>query len=131
MLSAPVQWHCALYLPWKTSSNNSLSSPKQQNPSSPSSAPPWWLPRTTTNIELNKDTAQTRHNAISQHQFVDTLNIYTDGSNIDGKVGAAAFSTTLNKTSSTHLGSNLHFNIFAAELEGINIGLKQWNKVKQ
>jgi ribonuclease HI len=52
--------------------------------------------------------------------------IYTDGSSIDDKVGAAAHNSTSNETSKTHLGSQAHFNIFAAELEGFNLAVKQW-----
>ena len=85
-----------------------------------------------TNIELKKSLAQSRHEAIPHHQTSRaTIHIYTDGSNIEAKVGAAAFSATLNKTTTSHLGSNSHSNIFAAELEGINLGLKQWDKVQR
>ena len=93
--------------------------------------PPWWLSPIVTNIEMQKNLAQLRHNNNLLHQSSRVVQIYTDGSNIEAKVGAAAFSTTLNETTTSHLGSNSHFNIFTAELEGINLGLKQWHKVRR
>ena len=52
--------------------------------------------------------------------------IYTDGSNIDGKVGAAAYNATTLTTSQQHLGSETSFNVFAGEVEAVNLALKQW-----
>ena len=97
--------------------------------------PPWWSSPIVTNILSQKSLAHAHHDSIIPHQQQlakdATTHIYTDGSNINGKVGAAAFNATLNETTTTHLGSNQYFNIFAAELEGINLGLQQWNRIKR
>lgn len=42
--------------------------------------------------------------------------IYTDGSGIEGKIGAAAFHAKICKSSLQHLGSEAKYNVFAAEL---------------
>ena len=53
------------------------------------------------------------------------MHIYTDGSNIDKKVGAAAYNATSLATSRQHLGSETSFNVFTAEVEAVNLTLKQ------
>ena len=84
-----------------------------------------WLLPIVTNIESQKNLAQSQHDVNLLYQPSKVVQIYTNGSNINTKVGAATFSMTLNETIISYLGSNDHFNIFIAELEDINLGLKQ------
>ena len=42
--------------------------------------------------------------------------IYTDGSGIQEKIGAATFEPAMNAVTQQHLGSENHFNVFAAEV---------------
>jgi ribonuclease HI len=88
--------------------------------------PPWWVPKFTVQFTPTKELAKTSHNISQATNNPNTMHIYTDGSNIDGKVGAAAHNATLLTTSQQHLGSETLFNVFAAEVEAINLALKQW-----
>ena len=88
--------------------------------------PPWWAPKFTVQVALTKELAKTSHNETQATSNPDTMHIYTNGSNIDGKVGAAAYNATTLTTSQQHLGSETSFNVFAAEVEAVNLALKQW-----
>jgi len=54
--------------------------------------------------------------------------IYTDGSGISGKIGAAAYNTTTEEVSLQHLGSETHYNVYAAELTAISMAVTLWEK---
>jgi ribonuclease HI len=88
----------------------------------PHVVPPWWTgPRTF--IEENAEKAQARH----QYNTVNELNalhIYTDGSAINGHVGAAAVCTTIDKTRSAYMGKDTTSTVYAAELQGISLALQ-------
>ena len=97
--------------------------------------PPWWLSKTQIQISGSKDEAKEQHNQDTQKSS-DALTIYTDGSGINKKIGAAACDTTRDRTSVQHLGSEKQFNVFAAELTAMNLALtmtqddnkrKTWN----
>jgi ribonuclease HI len=88
--------------------------------------PPWWIPKFTVQIAATKELAKVSHNEIQATSNSDTMHIYTDGSNIDKKVGAAAYNATSLATSRQHLGSETSFNVFTAEVEAVNLALKQW-----
>ena len=51
-----------------------------------------------------------------------TICIYTDGSGIDGKVGAAVY--TRETTKQQHLGKDADDNVFAAKLTAIDLGIQ-------
>ena len=53
----------------------------------------------------------------------DTLYVYTDGSGIDGEVGAAAYSPTTLSIKQQYLGSENQHNIYSAELTAIDIAI--------
>ena len=53
------------------------------------------------------------------------MTIYTDGSGIDGKIGAAAYNQTTNIASHQYLGSEGQFNVYTAELTGLHLAVKQ------
>jgi ribonuclease HI len=82
--------------------------------------PPWWnAPKT----YIERDSEQ----AILRHQRDQTksgsIHIYTDGSGIDGHVGAAAVCTTTGDTRSSYLGKETKSTVYVAELQGINLAL--------
>lgn len=75
--------------------------------------PPWWMPKLKVQISVTKDEAKNLHNTLHKP---DVEEIYTDGSAIEGKVGAATYRAQTNQTNPVHLGSNDQYNVFAAEL---------------
>jgi ribonuclease HI len=52
------------------------------------------------------------------------MTIYTDGSGIENKIGAAAYTTATNEASHQHLGSEAQFNVYAAELTARHLAIK-------
>ncbi|CAD6892417.1 unnamed protein product, partial [Tilletia caries] len=49
---------------------------------------------------------------------------FTDGSRIEGRVGAAAINEQTRLSSQVHLGSDQHHTVYEAELQGILLALK-------
>jgi len=86
--------------------------------------PPWRQPQANVQIQLTKKAAKSRHDEITCHPDPQTMYIYTDGSGINGHVGAAAYSPTLNTTSHQYLGEENSFNVFAAELTAIDLAME-------
>jgi ribonuclease HI len=80
----------------------------------PYARPPWWTPPFETEIATNKKVAKQAHDQILHER--NTLCIYTDGSGIDGHVGAAAFCPTTSDTRKVYLGTEEQFNVFTAEV---------------
>src|SRR5208282_2963106 len=67
--------------------------------------PPWWTPATRIQIAPTKDEAANLHESLQAQTCNDTtMTIYTDGSGIEGKIGAAAYNATTKSTTSQHLG---------------------------
>jgi hypothetical protein len=54
--------------------------------------PPWWIPNANIDISSNKKEAKQRHDEAVHDP--NTICIYTDGSGIDGQIGAAAVCQT-------------------------------------
>ena len=54
------------------------------------------------------------------------MSIYTDGSGI--KIGVAAYNTTTDETKYQHLGDDLQYNLYAAELTAIHMDIMQWQE---
>jgi ribonuclease HI len=86
----------------------------------PATVPPWWS-RPEIIIHTHKDTAKTSHDRTLLEP--DTLRIYTDGSGINGKIGAAAVAPQLNQTQRAFLGSTKEATVYLAEVCGINLAL--------
>lgn len=82
-------------------------------------APPWWIPPTIS-IASDKDAAEKAHKALTENNTKD-LFIYTDGSGINGKVGAAAVSP--NYTVRRYLGPLTSFTVYSGELYGIMLAI--------
>ena len=82
--------------------------------------PPWWLPKAQITIAETKDDAKAMHDKILQNTCPETTRcIYTDGSGIQGKIGAATFELATNTATQQHLGGENHFNVFAAEASAL------------
>ena len=58
------------------------------------------------------------------------MTVYTDGSGINGKIGAAAWNATINEASHQHLGDEIQYNVYSAELSVIHIAFMQWKVIK-
>ena len=53
------------------------------------------------------------------------MTIYTDGSGIEGKIGAATYNSATNEASHQYLGSEAQFNVYTAELTAVHLAVKQ------
>lgn len=84
----------------------------------PYSAPPWWIPPKLI-IEGSKEKAEAAHKEL----IVTTKAklIYTDGSGINGKIGAAAVGGGI--TGRAYLGPSTSYTVYSAELYGIILAL--------
>ena len=86
---------------------------------SPYICEPWWEP-----IPVHLGTLD---EAINRHDQIvldgEHIRIYTDGSGIEGGVGAAAVIPALGRTKRAYLGSEQEFTVYSAELYGICMAL--------
>lgn len=87
---------------------------------------PWWTPPPVT-IRENVELAIAKHKEITIGSDP-PLAIYSDGSGINGKVGAAAIASTLSTHAQAYLGEESTTTVYAAELIGallaINIAIR-------
>ena len=93
--------------------------------------PPWWTPKAEVQISATKDEAKTLHTDLCKKPNVEE--IYTDGSGIEGKVGAAAHRPGTKEARLQHLGSGAEYNVFAAELAAmcLSAAIVQENKERR
>jgi ribonuclease HI len=90
--------------------------------------PPWWMLKAKTRIEKTKDIAKSAHDKIQELPNANTAIIYTDGSGIDKKIGAAAYAPTSGEASLHHLGGETKFNVYTAEITAMQLALERlWN----
>ena len=83
--------------------------------------PPWWIPNTNIDISSNKKEAKQRHDE-AVHD-INTICIYTDGSGIEGQIGAAAVCQTTSETRKQYIGTDSSHNVYAAELAAIKLAV--------
>ena len=87
--------------------------------------PLWWMLKAKTGIERTKDTAKMVHDKIQELPSPKVTTIYTDGSGIDKKIGAAAYAQTSGEVSLHHLGRESQFNVYTAEITGMQLALER------
>src|SRR4030095_7154061 len=85
----------------------------------PHSLPPGWTPSFSIEVEADKDAAKAKHDATSHDG--NTLCIYTDGSGIDGHVGASAFCPKISQTHQQYLGPEEEHNVYTAEVTAFEL----------
>ena len=83
--------------------------------------PPWWSPPINIHIEqCSKEEAKDRHlERLSQITTENTTIIYTDGSGINGNIGAAAYILNTNESRGKYIGTEKTHMVNGAELEAI------------
>jgi ribonuclease HI len=74
-------------------------------------------------IHETKEGARTHHEGYRQ-RYPDALAIYTDGSGIDGKIGAAAVAPQQGRVKKVFLSNEYTSTVYAAELKGIYLAFK-------
>ncbi len=86
----------------------------------PYTVPPWWQPPKTV-ISMNADEAIANHNATVLS--TDTVIVYTDGSGIAERIGAAATALYTGEERSACLGSSSEYTVYSGELVGLHLAL--------
>ena len=81
--------------------------------------PPWWESKVQIKMSASKKEAKTTHDEMQKQASPTTMSIYTDGSGIEGKVGAAAYNSTTDRVTQQHLGSEAQYNVFTAEVAAL------------
>jgi ribonuclease HI len=101
---------------------------RHQEQASPYVTPPWWCgPKHY--IESTAKAAKQKHlEQLSDHT---AIHIYTDGSGVNGHVGAAAVCTTTQDNRAAYMGTEQISTVYAAELQGILLALQTAREDKQ
>ena len=76
-------------------------------------------------IEATKEAAKKHHDETQAHLDATTMTFYTDGSGIEDRIGAAAYNAVAKEASHQHLGSEMQFNVYTAELTALQLAIKQ------
>ena len=86
---------------------------------------PWWTPIAKTRIEITKNDVKDQHDRIQMLPDDTIVTIYTDGSGIENKIGAAAYNSSMNEVNHQYLGSETQFNVYTAELKALHLAIEQ------
>ena len=81
-------------------------------------APPWWIPPTI-RIAPDAETAVKEHDEVCKTQQYTHMTVFTDGSDIQGRVGAAAWEPHRRWKCLADIGPSSQFTVYGAELIGI------------
>jgi hypothetical protein len=79
---------------------------------------------TTKDLNPQDQKAATRYLEYYRTTYPEAIEIYTDGSGIDHKIGAIAVALLLGRAKKTYIGDNHTSTVYAAELKGIYLALK-------
>jgi hypothetical protein len=85
--------------------------------------PPWWEKPYQICISATKDVAEELHWEVAESNSnnPNLLEVYTDGSGIEGQIGAAAYLPKTSVTTYEYLGPDTIANVFTAELTAIKL----------
>jgi len=87
--------------------------------------PSWWTLKAKIRIEDTKDKAKSVHDKIQEQPDATVATIYTDGSGINKKIGAAAYAPTPEEVSHHHLGEETQFNVYTAEITAMQLAIER------
>jgi ribonuclease HI len=85
--------------------------------------PPWWSLKASIHIDADKETAEAHHLRTTLHPNNNSAHIYTDGSGINGGIGAAMYCHTDHNVQQRYLGKSSESMVYAAELEAIHMAV--------
>src|SRR6266496_1174942 len=74
-------------------------------------------------IDVTKDKAKDQYYKMQNEKSTATT-IYTDGSGIKSKIGAAIYDATKNETKHQHLGKDTQYNVYTAELAALQLAIE-------
>ncbi|OHW95285.1 reverse transcriptase-like protein [Colletotrichum incanum] len=95
---------------------------RQREPIAPFVTPPWWQgPHVF--IAETAETARKEHQK-SIDRETEAMHVYTDGSGINGQIGAAAVCTTTNQTRNSYMGPTTTLTVYGGGLQGVILALE-------
>jgi hypothetical protein len=85
--------------------------------------PPWWEKPYSISISATKKIAEEQHQEVAESNSNNSnlLDVYADGSGIEGQIGAAAYSPKTSTTTYEYLALDTTANVFTAELTAIKL----------
>ena len=81
------------------------------------------MPKVEIKINITKDKAKDQYYEM-QNEKSTAATIYTDGSGIKSKIGAAIYDATINETKHQHLGKDTQYNVYTAELVALQLAIE-------
>ena len=85
--------------------------------------PPWWTPKVEIKIDITKDKVKNQFYEM-QYEKSTAATTYTDGSGIKGKIDAAIYDATINEIRHQHLGKDIQYNVYTAELTALQLAIE-------
>ena len=84
--------------------------------------PSWWSLKASIHIDVNKEIAETHHLCTTSRPD-NSAHIYTDGSGINNRIGAAMYCHTDQQVKQRYLRKSSESMVYAAELEAIHMAV--------